>query len=79
MPPPNEAVAFRIGARWFCGWTRGGSIKTAWSLAGARLFQRPQPGEEATEDYSTTFKRLINYSVKTGTKVMYVVITAGIP
>jgi hypothetical protein len=34
----DKTVAIKIGERYFCGFGKGGSIKTAWSIAGAKLF-----------------------------------------
>ncbi|WP_351015055.1 hypothetical protein [Shewanella sp. AC91-MNA-CIBAN-0169] len=34
----DKTVAIKIGERYFCGFGKDGSIKTAWSIAGAKLF-----------------------------------------
>tara|TARA_R110002033_G_scaffold54_2_gene857 strand:+ start:761 stop:1201 length:441 start_codon:yes stop_codon:yes gene_type:complete len=34
----DKTVAIKIGERYFCGFGKGFSIKTAWSIAGAKLF-----------------------------------------
>lgn len=34
----STAVVFLIGDRYFCKFGKGGSVQTAWSLAGARFF-----------------------------------------
>lgn len=39
-PSSTTAKAIIIGDRFFCGFGKGGRVKTAWSLAGATLFQR---------------------------------------
>ena len=34
-----KAYGILVGARWFCGVTKKGAYQTAWTLAGAKLFQ----------------------------------------
>lgn len=34
----TEAIAIKIGNRYFCGFGKIGQVQTAWSLAGAKLF-----------------------------------------
>ncbi|MFA0438622.1 hypothetical protein AB4560_01615 [Vibrio sp. 10N.222.51.C12] len=34
----TNAKAIVLGDRFFCGFGKGGRVKTAWSLAGAKLF-----------------------------------------
>jgi len=36
----DSAVAISIGNRWFYGFGSKGQVKTAWCLAGAKLFGR---------------------------------------
>jgi hypothetical protein len=45
----HQAYAFRVGRRYFCGWTRSGVVKTAWHVAGAELFQSLHGAETAVE------------------------------
>ncbi|MDK2769958.1 MAG: hypothetical protein KYX69_19845 [Sphingomonas sp.] len=35
----TTARAVMIGDRFFCGFNRSGAVRTAWCIAGARLFQ----------------------------------------
>lgn len=35
---PFQAYAFKVGNRWLYGVNKRGHVKTAWSLAGAKLF-----------------------------------------
>ena len=38
MDSKTEALAIRIGERWYHGLSATGQILTAWTIAGARLF-----------------------------------------
>lgn len=38
MDPKTEAIALRIGSRWFHRFGRKKQVLTAWTLAGATLF-----------------------------------------
>ncbi len=37
-PDGDKAIVIKIGDRYFSGKTKTGRLKTAWSLAGAKLF-----------------------------------------
>lgn len=45
--PADEAYAWRVGRRFFIGWTRSGVVKTAWCLSGAKLFHSLKDAEWA--------------------------------
>ena len=50
----NTAIVLEIKERFFCGFGRGGRVKTAWSLAGARLF-----GAWREDEIKATEKKLL--------------------
>ncbi|HEY5797678.1 MAG TPA: hypothetical protein VIU82_21960 [Bosea sp. (in: a-proteobacteria)] len=53
----TTARAIMIGERFFCGFDRSGAVRTAWCIAGARLYQARGTDHEIEPDLSRLEKR----------------------